>query len=108
MGLFNIKLQDDEFYPIAQEDSVIVIDKESKTVQIEGYDKVFYYRQSDIEETLLQAGGVLPLYSKLGSKVFRSITMPRVKAGKKRAQNGNVKQQPVSLCGSGSDSSIDW
>uniref|UniRef100_A0A0B7KI24 Isopropylmalate dehydrogenase-like domain-containing protein n=1 Tax=Bionectria ochroleuca TaxID=29856 RepID=A0A0B7KI24_BIOOC len=108
MGLFNIKLQDDEFYHIAQEDSVIVIDKESKTVQIEGYDKVFYYRQSDIEETLLQAGGVLPLYSKLGSKVFRSITMPRVKAGKKRAQNGNVKQQPVSLCGSGSDSSIDW
>uniref|UniRef100_A0A8H7KB12 Isopropylmalate dehydrogenase-like domain-containing protein n=1 Tax=Bionectria ochroleuca TaxID=29856 RepID=A0A8H7KB12_BIOOC len=108
MGLFNIKLQDDEFYHIAQEDSVIVIDKESKTVQIEGYDKVFYYRQSDIEETLLQAGGVLPLYRKLGSKVFRSITMPRVKAGKKRAQNGNVKQQPVSLCGSGSDSSIDW
>ncbi|CAH0018776.1 unnamed protein product [Clonostachys rhizophaga] len=108
MGLFNIKLQDDEFYQNAQEDSAIVIDKESKTVQIEGYDKVFHYRQSDIEETLLQAGGVLPLYSKLGSKVFRSITMPRVKAGKKKAQNGNGKQQPVSLCGSGSDSGIDW
>ncbi|KAK7229988.1 hypothetical protein V2G26_002158 [Clonostachys chloroleuca] len=108
MGLFNIKLQDDEFYQIAQEDSVIVIDKESKTIQIEGYGKVFHYGQSDIEETLLQAGGVLPLYSKLGSKVFRSITMPRVKAGKKKAPNGNGKQQPVSLCGSGSDSGIDW
>jgi homoaconitate hydratase len=89
MGLFNIKLQDPEFYKIAQEDSVITIDKDNKTICIEGYKNVFYYQQSDIEETLLDAGGVLPLYSQFGGKVFRHITMPRVKGGRKRKELGS-------------------
>lgn len=83
MGLFNIKLQDPEFYKLAQEDSVITIDKDSKTICIEGYKNVFHYQQSDIEETLLDAGGVLPLYSQFGGKVFRHITMPRAKGGRR-------------------------
>lgn len=89
MGLYNIKLQDQDFYDIAQEDSVITIDKDSRTMQIEGYEKVFPYRQSDIEATLLEAGGVLPLYSQFGKKVFRRITAPRVKTGKKRESSRN-------------------
>ncbi|KAI8664393.1 hypothetical protein NCS55_00947900 [Fusarium keratoplasticum] len=89
MGLFNIKLQDPEFYKIAQEDSVITIDKDNKKIYIEGYKNAFYYQQSDIEETLLDAGGVLPLYSQFGGKVFRHITMPRVKGGRKRKEFGS-------------------
>lgn len=89
MGLFNIKLQDLDFYKIAQEDSVITIDKDNKTICIEGYKNVFYYQQSDIEETLLDAGGVLPLYSQFGGKVFRRITMPKVKGGRKRKELGS-------------------
>ena len=84
MGLFNIKLQDPEFYAAAQEDSVIIIDKDSKTIQIEGNPKVFEYDQSDIEQTLLDSGGVLPLYGQFGRRVFRHITAPKVTGSRKR------------------------
>lgn len=36
--------------------------------------KVFGYQHSDIEETLLEAGGILPLYSRYGRAVFRQMT----------------------------------
>lgn len=84
MGLFNIKLQDPDFYSNVHEDTVVVIDKDEKTITIEGYDKVFHYHHSPIEETLLDAGGVLPLYGKFGTDVFRQITGPAPKSGKKR------------------------
>lgn len=74
MGLFNIKLQDEEFYAHATEGSRIKIDKNEKSVEIEGLEKVFYYEQSDIEKTLLQAGGVLPLYKQWGRGLFRNVT----------------------------------
>lgn len=106
MGLFNIKLQDPEFYKHAQEDSVITIDKDTKTIRIEGYDKVFYYQQSEIEETLLEAGGVLPLYSQLGSNVFRRITMPRVKGVRKRPASSDPCS--MSLSGEEKSGNIDW
>ncbi|KAF4451016.1 3-isopropylmalate dehydrogenase [Fusarium albosuccineum] len=105
MGLFNIKLQDPEFYEVAQEDSVISIDKENKTITVEGHDGVFYYEQSDIEETLLESGGVLPLHSQLGSKVFRRITMPRVKGGRKK-EVGNTCI--TGLLDNDQNSSFDW
>ncbi|KAI9371436.1 hypothetical protein BJX61DRAFT_548272 [Aspergillus egyptiacus] len=73
MGLFNITLPDADFYVHAQEDSVVLIDRESMTVRIEGLDRVFHYRQSEMEKTLLDAGGVLPLYSRFGRSVFRQI-----------------------------------
>jgi homoaconitate hydratase len=81
MGLFNIKLQDDEFYANATEGSRITINKDRKSVQIEGLDKVFYYEQSDIEQTLLRAGGVLPLYKRWGRTAFRQVTMPKTASG---------------------------
>lgn len=84
MGLFNVKMQDEAFYNAAKEDSVIVIDKDNKTIQIEGVGQVFHYYQSEIEQTLLDAGGVLPLYSQFGTDVFHKITAPKVKRGKKR------------------------
>ncbi|KAM5355127.1 hypothetical protein ACJ41O_001773 [Fusarium nematophilum] len=104
MGLFNVKLQDPEFYEAAQEDSVITIDKDSKTIQIEGHERLFHYEQSDIEETLLDAGGVLPLYSQFGGKVFRHITMPRVKGGKKK----DLSAPTTELGGCTKSSGFEW
>lgn len=82
MGLFNIKIQDEAFYAAAQEDCEITINKSDKTIAIQGVERVFHYEQHAIEDTLLEAGGVLPLYSKFGTKVFRHITAPKVKNGR--------------------------
>ncbi|KAM0328536.1 hypothetical protein ACHAQA_004943 [Verticillium albo-atrum] len=91
MGLFNIKLQDPEFYSIAQEGSAITIDKDAKTIQIEGVETLFHYQQSAIEQTLLDSGGVLPLYGQFGRKVFRHITMPKVRGSRKRKEVGSAQ-----------------
>lgn len=96
MGLFSVKLQDDEFYSQVHEDSIVTIDKDSKTIQIEGLDKVFYYEQSEIEEALLDAGGVMPLYTDFGNAVFRQLTKP--KRGKKETYTNGAKKE----------SSISW
>ncbi|KAM0240069.1 hypothetical protein ACHAP5_008167 [Fusarium lateritium] len=106
MGLFNIKLQDPRFYEIAQEDSVITINKDDKTIQIEGYGELFPYQQSEVEETLIEAGGVLPLYSQLGRKVFRHITLPKVKVGRKRP-HGSVTSS-TGFSDGDRNSGIDW
>ena len=106
MGLFNIKLQDPRFYELAQEDSVITINKDDKTIHIEGSDEAFRYEQSEVEETLIEAGGVLPLYSKLGRKVFRHITVSKVKGRRARAQ-GSASSDSGCSTGDGS-LSIDW
>ncbi|KAL2822121.1 hypothetical protein BJX63DRAFT_442295 [Aspergillus granulosus] len=90
MGLFNIKLQDQEFYDNVHEASVITINKDSKTIEIDGYGKVFSYEQSEIEERLLDAGGVMPLYTEFGNAVFRQLTKPKTlksKAGSKRPRD---------------------
>ncbi|EXK25128.1 hypothetical protein FOMG_18185 [Fusarium oxysporum f. sp. melonis 26406] len=88
MGLFSIKIQDPRFYELAQEDSVITINKDNKTIHIEGSDITFHYMQSEVEEALVESGGVLPLYSKLGKGVFRHLTAPKIKGGS-RAGHGN-------------------
>lgn len=88
MGLFSIKIQDPRFYELAQEDSVITINKDNKTIYIEGSDITFHYIQSEVEEALIESGGVLPLYSKLGKGVFRHLTAPKIKGGS-RAGHGN-------------------
>ncbi|KAL4901752.1 hypothetical protein BDW74DRAFT_169953 [Aspergillus multicolor] len=73
MGMFSITLPDAEFYAHVQEDSIVTIDRGKNTVQIEGFDGIFTYQQSEMEKTLLEAGGVLPLYSQFGRAVFREI-----------------------------------
>ncbi|KAL4928987.1 uncharacterized protein BDV17DRAFT_281562 [Aspergillus undulatus] len=79
MGLFNIKIQDDDFYAQVGEDSVVTIEKDNKTIRVEGASKVFHYEQSEIEEALLEAGGVMPLYTRFGNAVFRQLTKPKRK-----------------------------
>lgn len=105
MGLFNIKIQDPEFYAAAQEDSVITIDKDAKTIQIEGVPKVFEYQQSEIEQTLLDSGGVLPLYGQFGRRVFRHITAPKVTGSKKRKE---IDPVDVTLTENSGTEGLQW
>lgn len=84
MGLFNIVFQDPDFYDNVHEDSVIEINKDEKTITVDGLDRVFHFHHTPIEETLLDAGGVLPLYGEFGTQVFRKITVPPPKTGRKR------------------------
>jgi hypothetical protein len=88
MGLFSIKIQDHRFYELALKDSIININKDTKTIQIEGSDVIFRYIQSEVEEALVESDGVLPLYSKLGKGVFGYLTAPKVK-GRKGVGSGS-------------------
>ncbi|KAJ5950025.1 Aconitase/3-isopropylmalate dehydratase large subunit alpha/beta/alpha subdomain 1/3 [Penicillium verhagenii] len=91
MGLFNITLPDANFYALANEDSVVIIDRQARTVQVEGNGHVFHYQQSEMEKTLLDAGGVLPLYKRFGRSVFREISNTRKTPNKgAKASNGSL------------------
>ena len=92
MGLFNIKLQSEELYKHATEGSTIVIDKENMTVRIDGNETVFQYEQSPIEQTLLQAGGVLPLYNLWGREVFRQVTSSKPRVGIKKDRSNGMRE----------------
>lgn len=91
MGLFNITLPDAEFYALAEEGSIVNIDRISRTVHIEGTDKHFQYHQSEMEKTLLNAGGVLPLYNKFGRSVFRQIARASTERVPTGGRNNSTK-----------------
>ncbi|KAJ5817867.1 Aconitase/3-isopropylmalate dehydratase large subunit alpha/beta/alpha subdomain 1/3 [Penicillium robsamsonii] len=99
MGLFNITLPDPEFYTLANEGSAVVIDRQSRTVQIDGTDQVFYYQQSEIEKTLVEAGGVLPLYNRFGASVFRKIAS---------ANTGQAMGKSTGKSAPMSNRTLDW
>ena len=97
MGLFNVKLEDPALFGMVHEDSIVTINKDTKTLYIEGVTKTFEYHQSGIEETLLDAGGVLPLYNQIGRQVFRHITQKSGKCGKKRTRSNADRSTGFSL-----------
>jgi hypothetical protein len=87
MGLYNIRIVDDNFYTLAVEGASITIDKERKTLAIDGHDQVFSYEHAWIENVLLDSGGILPLYDLYGKSMFRAIsTKASTKEGKKKAK----------------------
>jgi len=91
MGLFNITLPDPDFYSLVNEDSVVIIDRQAKTVTVEGANQIFHYQQSEMEKTLLEAGGVLPLYNRFGRSVFREISNTNAKRSKgDKVAQGNL------------------
>jgi homoaconitate hydratase len=73
MGLYNAMILDDDFYAHAQEGVEITIDRKNKTIALGGLDKVFAYTHTQIEDTLLAAGGIVPLYALHGRDVFSEI-----------------------------------
>lgn len=74
MGLFNAILLADDFYEHAQEGGGITIDRNSRTIALDGIAETFSYTHTVVEETLLDAGGILPLYARYGRQLFREIT----------------------------------
>ena len=74
MGLYNTVILDEDFYAYAQEGVNITIDRKNKTIALGGYDRLFPYTHTKIEDTLLEAGGIVPLYALYGRNVFSEIT----------------------------------
>lgn len=105
MGLFNVTLQDEEFYTHAKEGKAITVDKAAKTIAIEGCSTVFRYEQAQIEEQLLNAGGILPLYKLHGRNVFTEI----IKSKGGRAQDiGSTKVLDVVFGKESGRDDLDW
>ena len=104
MGLFNVTVLDEEFYQCATEDKALTIDKLAKTLQIEGVPRKFGYTHSYLEETLLEAGGILNLYDIHGLNIFRNIVRPKAAAGKQE-QVMLEKNTQVAECG---DPNLLW
>jgi homoaconitate hydratase len=70
-GLLGIRLDDDEFYELAQEGITLTVDMESKVIICEG--QQFPFVLDPIEEALLRAGGLLKVYEKYGTTLFRQL-----------------------------------
>lgn len=104
MGLYNIVMQDPTFYKFASEDAKITIDKDRKLVMLEGAEQAFPYSISALEETLLDAGGVLSLYKKYDKALFRHLVSRRRSA---KAVNNGSPQRADSGCGK-LNSALNW
>lgn len=104
MGLYNIVMQDPSFYEFASEDARITIDKDRKLVMVDGAEQGFPYSISALEETLLDAGGVLSLYKKYDKAVFRNLVARRRSA---KVVSSGISQEIDSGCGKLS-SVLNW
>jgi homoaconitate hydratase len=68
-SLIGIKLEDDEFYKLAPQNTDVTINMKGRTVEVGG--KTFRFNMSLFEERLLAGGGIMPLYKKFGNRLFR-------------------------------------
>lgn len=93
MGLYNTVVLDEDFYTHAQEGVKITIDRRGKTIKLDGYDKLFSFTHTQIEDTLLEAGGIVPLYGLHGRHVFSEIILsPSV--GKSSSSSFDSSENP--------------
>jgi homoaconitate hydratase len=72
-GLLGVRMNDDEFYEMAKEDSFITIDLRKKVLTCDG--REFNFKLDPIEEALLRAGGLLNVYKRYGTSLFRQLQM---------------------------------
>lgn len=73
MGLFSAVVVDDEFYALAQEGRTVTVDRGNKTITLADCATTFSYEHSLVEETILDAGGIVPLYQEYGRELFRHL-----------------------------------
>ncbi|KAK5175794.1 uncharacterized protein LTR77_000934 [Saxophila tyrrhenica] len=78
VGLFSAIVVADDFYTHAQEGRTITIDRAAKMITLEGCPKPFTYEHSAVEEALLDAGGIVPMYELHGRGLFDALTSPNV------------------------------
>jgi len=91
-GLLGIRMSDDEFYDLAQEGASITLDLDCKTLVCES--KTFKFTLDPIEEALLRAGGLLNVYKRYGTSLFRQLQI----AADARSSNGTAE-----VCSIGED-----
>src|SRR5437764_814935 len=68
-GLLGIRLQDEEFYALAEEGTAVLLDLEARCVTCRG--REFGFAVGGIEMALLREGGLVKVYEKFGKGLFR-------------------------------------
>ena len=104
-GLLGIRLNDGEFYELAQEGVGVSIDITERIITCEGKD--FKFDLDAIEEALLQAGGLLSVYDRYGTSLFRQLQQAatgRLSSAKAMSENVGMLNE----MGKKVEVTLDW
>lgn len=77
-GLLGIKLQDDEFYNLAEEGQPIEINVDERVIRCG--ERSFTFKLDPIEKELLECGGLMAVYQRFGVDLFRQLQETAVRA----------------------------
>jgi homoaconitate hydratase len=98
-GLLGIKLEDERFYELAQEDVELEIDVGNRVVRCCG--ETFGFMLDPIEEKLLAAGGLLKVYNLYGTRLFEKLQEAAVNSDKTKSAGNSMLQEKA-------DSKLEW
>lgn len=98
-GLLGIKLEDESFYELAQENVELEIDVGNRVVRCCG--EVFGFVLDPIEEKLLAAGGLLKVYNLYGTRLFKKLQEAAVSSDKTKRAANSISQEKA-------DSKLEW
>jgi len=91
-GLLGIRLDDDGFYELALEGVELTVDMERKVILCSG--REFPFVLDPIEEALLRAGGLISVYEKYGTTLFRQL-QSAANRSRINSSNGRLDSFPV-------------
>jgi homoaconitate hydratase len=98
-GLLGIQLDNDEFYDLAQEGVGVTVDIDKKVITCLGME--FRFNLDPIEEALLCAGGLLNVYNRFGTALFRQLQSTAIRSSDKA--NGLVDSLHPAISSVGQD-----
>jgi 3-isopropylmalate dehydratase small subunit len=75
LGLLGIVLTDTQFYELAVDGAEIAVDLSERHILCGG--KTFPFQLSEVEESLIEAGGLTEAFKKFGKDVFNVLCTPR-------------------------------
>jgi len=101
-GLIGIKLQDDEFYRLAQEGEEVVIDIKNRSIHCGG--QTWAFRLDRIQEQLLAEGGLIRTYERFGPSLFAKLQSSDARPDR---SNGRLDHD-VQRQDSTEEKSLDW
>jgi homoaconitate hydratase len=96
-GLLGIKLQDEEFYRLAQEGEKVVIDVGNRTVSCAGSE--WSFELDPIQEHILAKGGLLAAYELYGRDL-----LPKLQA----LISSTSRAKKAKIVGAGDSNRLDW
>jgi homoaconitate hydratase len=79
-GLLGIKLNDEEFYELAQEGEEVSIDVSNHIIRCGG--RSFSFRLDPIQQELLSSGGLIKVYNQFGAELFKKLQIAAMVADK--------------------------